>query len=465
MTSLSKSNPWNLGSPPPADGQLTTHDQLLQAMRYSRALTLRLFDALSDDMFRLQAHADFSPVGWHLGHIGYTESRWILEHLAGQPCAYPQYRRLFAADGLPKHERQQLPEQATIVAYLADIRSQVEAYLGQADLTQESRLWHFLLQHESQHCETIAIVLALLGQLTVYPMPADAVVPSPAQMIHIPAGGFWQGDAGPQALDNEQPPNWVELPDYWIDATPVTCAQYQQFIQAGGYQDPQWWSLDGWQWCQQQAIQQPHYWRLDLAQSSYPVCGVSWYEATAYARFVANVCRRRPNGKRRPAGMGRIVSPYLGAIPGTMPLRRSFKLLLRQPTGGRISVVWTHDRPCIRPHPSRPIRQDVVLPDFGIVWVMFGNGLRLALWVTQASQHFPIVAIRRLILMVNTGSCGVAVGRRGLGAFARVSGTGTIPGRGWFSRDFAVLAMCRCCNGLSLWSMYCPGWGHGAMSE
>ncbi len=254
-------------------------------MRYGRTLTLTLFDALSDDVFRAQAHADFSPVGWHLGHIGYTESRWILEHLAGQSCAYPQYQRLFAADGLPKHERQQLPQQATIIAYLADIRSRVEAYLGQADLAQQSRLWHFLLQHESQHCETIAIVLSLLGQLAVYPDRADTVMPTPSQMIQIPAGGFWQGDAGPAALDNEQPAYWVELPDYWIDATPVTCAQYQQFIQADGYQDSQWWSIDGWQWCQQQAIQQPHYWRSELAQSSYPVCGVSWYEATAYARF------------------------------------------------------------------------------------------------------------------------------------------------------------------------------------
>jgi ergothioneine biosynthesis protein EgtB len=255
-------------------------------MQRNRAMTLALFELIPDDIFSLQAHADFSPVGWHLGHIGYTESCWILAHLAGQPCNYPQYQQLFAADGLPKHQRQQLPDRDTILAYLQDIRAQVEVYLQDANIHQQSRWWHFLLQHESQHCETIAIVLALLGQVAVYPQQPATATADPSPMIQIPAGGFWQGMTGPMALDNEQPAHWVELPDYWIDATPVTCAQYQEFIAAGGYRNPQWWSSAGWRWQQQQAHQQPHYWPPEPAESHYPVCGVSWYEATAYARFV-----------------------------------------------------------------------------------------------------------------------------------------------------------------------------------
>jgi len=52
-----------------------------------------------------QAHPDFSPVGWHLGHIAYIESLWLLERGAG--TAVPH--RLFVADGLPKTERVNLP--------------------------------------------------------------------------------------------------------------------------------------------------------------------------------------------------------------------------------------------------------------------------------------------------------------------------------------------------------------------
>ncbi|MBE9029265.1 ergothioneine biosynthesis protein EgtB [filamentous cyanobacterium LEGE 11480] len=257
-------------------------------MQHSRAMTLQLFETITPAVFCAQAHEDFSPVGWHLGHIGFTESLWILERLAGQPCAYPQYQKLFAADGLPKQERQNLPAIDEILAYLADIRSQVEAYLTQADLDQEERLWHFLLQHESQHCETIVMVLAALGQQSVHPIgtinSADPQVP-PTQRMHIPAGGFWQGQQGPTALDNEQPAHWVELEEYWIDSTLVTGAQFQQFIAAGGYTQPQWWSDAGWQWQQQTQAQQPHYWQPTMATSEHPVCGVSWYEADAYARF------------------------------------------------------------------------------------------------------------------------------------------------------------------------------------
>jgi len=49
-----------------------------------------------------QAHPDFSPAGWHLGHIAYTESLWLLERGAGN-AFIPQYRQLFVADGLQRH--------------------------------------------------------------------------------------------------------------------------------------------------------------------------------------------------------------------------------------------------------------------------------------------------------------------------------------------------------------------------
>ena len=63
--------------------------------------TLALVNGISQTVLQQQAHPDFSPVGWHLGHIAFTESLWILEHLAKQPCPFPGYRKLFTADGLP----------------------------------------------------------------------------------------------------------------------------------------------------------------------------------------------------------------------------------------------------------------------------------------------------------------------------------------------------------------------------
>jgi gamma-glutamyl hercynylcysteine S-oxide synthase len=260
-------------------------------MQHSRALTLALFTDISEAQFTALGHGDFSPVGWHLGHIGYTESLWILEKLAGQPGVDPASRRLYAADGLPKADRAHLPDRADILAQLTVIRSQVETVLAQTDLAQHPRLGPFLLQHESQHCETIAIVLAALGDYPIVATTPNTPADPPPAMIHIPAGEFWQGGDDAATLDNEQPRHWVELPAYWIDATPVTCGQYEQFMRAGGYDDRACWSDAGWAWLQTASVTQPQYWPASLADSSHPVCGVSWYEAEAYARF---------SGKRLP---------------------------------------------------------------------------------------------------------------------------------------------------------------------
>jgi len=57
-------------------------------------------------------------------------------------------------------------------------------------------------------------------------------------------------------------------------------------MEAGGYQNPIWWSAAGWEWLQRQQVTQPLYWSDHPCWTNHPVCGVSWYEAEAYARFV-----------------------------------------------------------------------------------------------------------------------------------------------------------------------------------
>ncbi|WP_242042050.1 SUMF1/EgtB/PvdO family nonheme iron enzyme [Alkalinema sp. FACHB-956] len=260
-----------------------------QSMEQCRSLTLQLFEAIDRETLCCYAHPDFSPIGWHLGHIGYTEALWILEQLAQQPRPWPELRRLYAQDGLPKRDRVHLPDLPDILAYLQTIRDRVFAYLDQAPVTEQARLWHFLLQHESQHCETIAIILALQGQGFRSRPPLTAASNLFPKQVTIPAGPFAMGLDGPQVIDNESPRHWVDLPDYSIDAYPVTQGQYRAFIESGGYQRSEFWHPDGWQWLQTQAqtapIAQPRYWVDNPAYDCHPVCGVSWYEADAYARF------------------------------------------------------------------------------------------------------------------------------------------------------------------------------------
>ncbi|MEL6249683.1 MAG: SUMF1/EgtB/PvdO family nonheme iron enzyme [Cyanobacteria bacterium J06648_16] len=265
---------------------------LVQALMACRQDTLLQVTGLSPAVLTQQAHPDFSPVGWHLGHIAYTESLWVLEHLEGRPCSLPDYQQLFAADGLPKAQRQQLPDWEALVDYLARIRDRTLSYLEivPADvLHQQLRLWCWLLQHESQHSETMTLVMALhqrQGKPTPLPFPPRQIEALRlARMVRVPAGNFRMGYEGIDAIDNERPQQTVYLPDYWIDETPVTWGQYQEFIEAGGYRTWQWWSEQGWDWLQQSQVKTPLYWHPQVSPN-HPVSGVSRYEAEAYAHFV-----------------------------------------------------------------------------------------------------------------------------------------------------------------------------------
>jgi iron(II)-dependent oxidoreductase len=262
-------------------------DEIKTALEACRAGTLAIFEGMDTATFVRQVHPDFSPVGWHLGHIGYTEALWLLQHCAKLPPLFPQYHKLFTADGLPKSQRGQLPSLSEILEFLKTIRHQVLAYLEVAPVETQERLWRFILQHESQHCETILFVLAMLRGQFYQPasIVTDSVPMDLDRMIKIPAGSFIQGSNGAEALDNERPAFSCYLETYWIDQYPVTCGQYRQFMEAGGYENPQWWLPAGWKWLQANPVKQPLYWIDDPAFDLYPVCGVSWYEADAYARF------------------------------------------------------------------------------------------------------------------------------------------------------------------------------------
>ena len=112
----------------------------------------------------------------------------------------------------------------------------------------------------------------------------------PAEMVHVPGGDIRLSTAGSFHLD-----------DFWIDKYEVTNRQFKEFIDKGGYQNRQYWRQefvkDGRVLSWEQAIQEfrdttgrpgPSTWEMGQyprGQDEFPVSGVSWYEAAAYAEF------------------------------------------------------------------------------------------------------------------------------------------------------------------------------------
>jgi len=274
---------------------------LIQTLDQTRAYSLNLFEEIDPELIRSQAHVEFSPIGWHFGHIAFTEAYWILEQLAGSPTIYPQYQSLFAADGLPKHERQNLPSIKIIFEYLALVRDKVKKYLANAPIGQQERLWRWLIQHESQHCEIITFIWQLhlhqhshrdnIINFAQSKSHFDAANSSEEvvdldTMVKIEAGEFTLGNDTVEAIDNERPTHKIYLGTYYLDRCLVTCQQYHQFMMSGGYRQRKYWSDIGWQWLQNNPVSQPLYWADSLDWANHPVCGVNYFEASAYAKYI-----------------------------------------------------------------------------------------------------------------------------------------------------------------------------------
>jgi formylglycine-generating enzyme required for sulfatase activity/tRNA A-37 threonylcarbamoyl transferase component Bud32 len=121
--------------------------------------------------------------------------------------------------------------------------------------------------------------------------PLDRAETIPDGMIHVPGGQF-----GPGPEDEE-----LELDDFLIDRDEVTNRRFKAFVDAGGYRRPELWRepfvMDGRELGWAEAIARftdgaghpgPQTWTggtYPRGQDDYPVAGVSWYEAMAYAAF------------------------------------------------------------------------------------------------------------------------------------------------------------------------------------
>jgi len=116
----------------------------------------------------------------------------------------------------------------------------------------------------------------------------------PEGTIAVDSGGFITALVG-------MSPNSMELDQFFIDRTEVTNRAFKEFIDAGGYSKPEFWKpevkKDGkaisWIEAMRAFVDRtgrpgPSTWELGgypEGQDDYPVSGVSWFEAAAYAEF------------------------------------------------------------------------------------------------------------------------------------------------------------------------------------
>ncbi len=278
----------------------------------ARIRTHALTDAVNEADLVAQHSPLMSPLVWDLAHIGNQEELWLLRDVGGRDPILPEtVDQLYDAFQHPRRDRPSLPllEAAESRAYVRDVRGRVLDLLERTPLHGRPLLergfaFGMIVQHEQQHDETMLATHQLRTGAPVLTAPAPPSAPAterdqlPAETF-IPAGPFTMGTSSePWALDNERPAHQVDLPAFWIDTVPVTNAAYQEFVEAGGYDDERWWTPAGWDHRHEAGLSAPLFWqpyydgwrrrhfgRLEPVPPDEPVLHVSWYEADAYARW------------------------------------------------------------------------------------------------------------------------------------------------------------------------------------
>lgn len=278
-----------------------------------RRRTYALLAPLDDDDLHRQFDRIMSPLVWDLGHVANFEELWLLRELHGRAPRDPVLDRVYNPFDNPRWVRSDLPilPRLEALAYLEDVRAEALALMPSTSLDPAHPLldhgyvYAMVAQHEAQHQETMFQALDLRGDLTPYEPAAHRHLPprrwvDDTERVVVAGAPFVMGtDDRRAAYDNERPGHRVEVAAFAIDRYPTTARRYGQFVAAGGYEQPEWWSEPGWVWRGETGHEAPQGWLpdgeggwvvrrfghvvpLDPAE---PVQHACFWEAEAFARW------------------------------------------------------------------------------------------------------------------------------------------------------------------------------------
>jgi ergothioneine biosynthesis protein EgtB len=290
-------------------------DILLEVRDRSEALIARL----EPEDLGLQGMADASPPKWHLAHTTWFFDTFVLQpHLASHIPCDPRWSYQFnsyyetVGERHPRSERGVLsrPPIREILEWRAEVDAGLTQLLGNEPTPELQTLVELGLQHEQQHQELL--LMDLLDGFSRQPLEPSYSIDADLQTstvrpqwLDCDGGvveiGAHNSDAHNSGFhfDNETPRHRVWLDPFQISNELISNAEYQAFIDDGGYRHPELWMSDGWGLVQQRGWNQPRYWRdthdeFGLAgrqrrDPAAPVRHLSWFEADAFARWSA--CR------------------------------------------------------------------------------------------------------------------------------------------------------------------------------
>jgi ergothioneine biosynthesis protein EgtB len=298
-------------------------DWLAQALLDARADTLATFAAFERALpgLGVPQREELNPPLWELGHIGWFQEFWLgrnpERHRGAQ--ADPDRPRpagvraegdaLYHSSRVAHAVRWSLPL-PDAAATRSDLAAQLDRTLALLEraVDDDDALYFFRLAllHEDMHHEAALYMARGLGLAIDDARWRPAALPAPPPPLQLPATGWTLGSTPGAgfAFDNELQAHPVSVDAVEIDAQALRWAEYLPFVEAGGYEAPQWWDEAGRAWLAARRQRAPRYLRrggsgweqchdgrwqpLDATQAA---CHLTLHEALAWCRWAG---RRLP---------------------------------------------------------------------------------------------------------------------------------------------------------------------------
>ncbi len=378
-------------------------DLLSLALMDARNHTLRLFgqyqQALQAVDFVVPQLPTLNPPLWEIGHVGWFQEWWIGRNMqrargrhaeparARLASIEPNADRWWDSSRVPHDSRWSLdlPGVAACRAWLLDTLESTLELLEKADEDDDGLYFYRLcLFHEDMHAEALTCTAQTLGLSLDKPL-LQAFTPPPMNLrepLLVPAVDWKLGSpAGPGfVFDNELGQQVVRVPEFEIDAQPVSWSQFVEFVDDGGYDRPELWQPAGWDWLQaiaasegrrgpryveqigiaSGAVMQTRFGQPMRMLGNQPAMHMSWWEADAWCRWA---------GRRLPAEVEWEVAAHTAA-------RRGF----------RWGDVWEWTGSSFRPYPGF---EPHPYADYSQPWFGSHKVLRGASMATRARMKHP----------------------------------------------------------------------------
>ena len=246
-----------------------------------RALTRQLFDLLTPEAYYSRPISLRNPIVFYEGHVAAFAVNTLLKRALGQPGIDPHLERIFAR-GIDPEDESKLgaeaawPSRARVLDYVVEADSRLRDALLNEDLDRPNHplldgaeAAYTAVEHEELHQETLHYIWHRLplehkrappgyALLTEGSVPAHAVTSIPAGTATL---GVDRGEV-PFAWDNERRRHQVQVAPFSIDTDDVTNAAFMEFVEAGGYRRPEYWTGAAWDWITRERIDRPLFWEL-----------------------------------------------------------------------------------------------------------------------------------------------------------------------------------------------------------